>query len=227
MAFWAVGAQALGTGLNFASQQNAQRGSIEDLRRSKGWLSQLNQYGRQATAQHESYLNRLPTLINRGYGQARQSLSTAGASARQGINDRGKQDIAASSQSMASRGLYNTGALDAASRGIHADTSRALASVDESIGQMMGSLSIGRSQALGGAYQTLAAFQSQKYQEERMRRMDMINLIMGNQLQPSQVTGLGDLASALKGIKWTDLPADPGLTTSSYGPPQPGYDFPH
>ena len=225
MAWIGAAAQVVSSGINAYSQNSASNANAKDFRKMRGWLSNLAWYGDRATTSAEQYLSRVPKLIDTGYAQARRGLTATGAQAKQGIADRGTQQLAASSQSAASRGLYNTTALDAASRGIHADTSRALAGVDESIGQMLSNLELNKVGAKASAYSALSNFQLQKYQNKRLGIMDLVDLYTGNKSQPSTITGLGDLASSLKGIKWGELfgPSDPYFAQgpNQQGPPKP------
>lgn len=186
-----------GTGAaNDANAANAQR-----YKRAIGLWDQLQ--GQQQTAYGAAggYLSHLLPTINKGYGQARQGLQAAGQSAKQGIQDRGQQQIAGTAQSLASRGLYNTTALDAAQRGVHADTSRALASVDESLGQLMSGLSISQSQAQAGAYGALSNFEQQRYGSLADIYRGKIGTISSREdvVAPSLLSQLGPLVGAAMG----------------------------
>lgn len=83
--------------------------------------------------------NALATL-KQGNKNALSQAAFAGNRARQGIQTGGQQNLSAATQSLASRGLYNTTALDAAKRGVMADTQRQLSGLDAAIAQVMGGL---------------------------------------------------------------------------------------
>lgn len=117
----------------------------------------------QAYGAAQGYYKQALGSINKGYNMGRANLATAGQSAKTDINTRGTQQLANSQQSLASRGLYNTTAFDAASRGIHADTSRALASVDESIAGLLANLQVSQGQAQAGAYGAMGQLQQNQF----------------------------------------------------------------
>ena len=148
-------------GTNAANKANA--ANKKRYQQALGLWGELQ--GQQGTAYDAAggYLKQGLGSINKGYGSAYKGLAGAGQTAKTNILQQGKQQLAGSQQSLASRGLYNTTAFDAAQRGIHADTSRALASVDESIGNMLANLQIGQGQAQAGAYGALSGLEQSRY----------------------------------------------------------------
>jgi hypothetical protein len=93
--------------------------------------------------------------ITQGYGNAIAKVAGAGQSAKSDVLANQTGQLAGAQQSLVSRGLGNTTTLDAAGRGIHYDTNRSLAAIDEAIGQMRAGLEVGRGQALAGAEQNI------------------------------------------------------------------------
>lgn len=141
-----------------ANAANAKRYS-QAIGQTNIWQSQLDP----SFNASQNWLLKALGATNRGYGQARTGLQYAGQSAKQGIQDRGAQNLASSQQSLASRGLYNTTAFDAAQRGVHADTSRALASVDENLGSLLANLNIGQAQSQAGIYGGLSGLEQNRF----------------------------------------------------------------
>lgn len=115
--------------------------------------------------------------IGAGFQEAKQNLSMAGSTARQGLRTGAAQTGARMQQSMMSRGLYGTTAYDNAQRGISSDLSRSLASVDENIGQMMAGLATQRGMATAQAQQNLGQFYSQATSQRQGQVENYINLL--------------------------------------------------
>lgn len=115
--------------------------------------------------------------IGAGFQEAKQNLSMAGSTARQGLRTGAAQTGARMQQSMMSRGLYGTTAYDNAQRGISSDLSRSLASVDENIGQMMAGLATQRGMATAQAQQNLGQFYSQATSQRQNQVENYINLL--------------------------------------------------
>lgn len=89
--------------------------------------------------------------IQSGYRNAKRDIRHAGTAAKREARAAGTQAQAASQQSMASRGLYNTTVMDNATRGISADTSRAIQDIQLSLGQMRSQLELDRTEAIDTA----------------------------------------------------------------------------
>jgi len=81
------------------------------------------------------------------YRQALASIEGSGKSAKADILENQKGLMAGTAQSMASRGLYNTTALDSANRGIAHSTNRSLAQLSEDLGLLKANLFTGLAQA--------------------------------------------------------------------------------
>lgn len=89
--------------------------------------------------------------IQSGYKEAKKNLKGAGILATQEAKAAGKQTGAAMQQSMANRGLYNTTVMDNATRGISADTSRAIQGIQLELGQMNSKLELDKMEAMDTA----------------------------------------------------------------------------
>lgn len=96
--------------------------------------------------------------INTGYGNALANSSLVANNAKNNVTQQGQQSLASMTQSLASRGLYNTTAFDAAKRGVAADTQKSLSGIDAALAQLQGGLQVGQGQALAGANAGMAAF---------------------------------------------------------------------
>lgn len=166
-------------GSTAARQANA--ANEQRYRQALGLWNKLGSQQEQAYNRAGGYYSQMLPSINKGYGAAKSNLFSAGNQAKLGIMDRGKQDLAGSQQSLASRGLYNSTAFDAASRGIHADTSRALASVDENLGQLLANLQIGQGQAQAGAYSQLGGFEQSRFASQAGITQGKIGTITGRE----------------------------------------------
>lgn len=177
----------LGTGaVNSANSANSDRyrQALGQSHTLEGLLGQ--QYGVAG-----GYLQNALKSINTGYSGARASLGTAGQTAKTDILRQGDQQLAGAQQSLTSRGLYNTTAFDAASRGIHADTSRAFSTVDENIASMLANLQVGEGQAQAGAYGALSGLAQGQYGAQANLYQNRINTISSR----NDVAAPGILAS--------------------------------
>lgn len=96
--------------------------------------------------------------INTGYGNALANSGLIATQAKQNAQSAGQQQQGAATQSLVSRGLYNTTAADAAARGINSDTQKNLAGIDAALAQIQGNLHAGQGQALAGAHSALSGF---------------------------------------------------------------------
>lgn len=104
--------------------------------------------------------------IQKGYAGARSEVSRIGGEARQGALDRGVQQQASGAQSLTSRGLGNTTAVDNLQRAISGDTSRSLARIDEALAGMHSNLSVQQGRDEAQAYGALSSlFQNQSAQQ--------------------------------------------------------------
>lgn len=89
--------------------------------------------------------------IQKGYKQAKKNLRGAGTAAKREARATGMQTQSAMQQSMADRGLYNTTVLDNATRGISADTSRAVQDIQLQLGQLNSKLELDKMEAMDTA----------------------------------------------------------------------------
>ena len=115
--------------------------------------------------------------VQEGFQDARRNLAMAGTTARRTLQTGAAQTGARMQQSMQSRGLYGTTALDNAQRGISGDLARSLASVDESVGQMMAGLATQRGMATAGAQQALGQFYGNAVSQRQNQMESYINLM--------------------------------------------------
>ena len=167
-------------GFNGDAQAAHKAGAFFDQGR-KMLLNQMTQQN-QDYLTSESLLKSLQSQIASGYGAARGDLARAGSTAKSDILGQQKQQLGGAAQSLTSRGLYNTTALEGAQRGIHADTSRALASVDESVGNLLSGLRQNQTSAQLGATSALASFYPQRSADQLASKNNYIDFLFGKQV---------------------------------------------
>lgn len=188
LAAGAMGASALSSALGFSADKKAYNAYNKEFKRgSQNLLTGMN-LSNQDWTKSEGLLKGLMPLIDKGYGQARGDLSMAGNNARRTLLDREKQSNASLTQSLTSRGLYGTTALEGAQRGIMSDTSRALASVDENLGQLLAGLRTEQTGAQVGAQSALANFYPQRAATDMANRTQYTNYRMGIPIKPAWET---------------------------------------
>lgn len=115
--------------------------------------------------------------LQKGFKDAKLNLGMAGNAARQTTNTQGAQAQAANTQSMMSRGLYGTTALDNARMGISSAVSRQLAQIDESIGAQLAGLQTQGAQAVAGAQQGYGSYLGNAYGQKQNTLENYINLL--------------------------------------------------
>lgn len=81
-------------------------------------------------------------------------------------------------QSVTSRGYFNSSVLDNAQTGLYSATSRALAEVDENVGNLMAGLDVQQTDAELGALGAQASFYPQRSQAELASRESYINFLL-------------------------------------------------
>ena len=171
------GAQVLGgiLGSSAAKKRAAEQNALykQGLQMYKGFMDDP----RYSALRGESMFQNAIGSIGAGFQEAKQNLSMAGSTARQGLRTGAAQTGARMQQSMVSRGLYGTTAYDNAQRGISSDLSRSLASVDENIGQMMSGLATQRGMATAQAQQNLGQFYGQATSQRQNQVENYINLL--------------------------------------------------
>ncbi len=190
--------QSIGGGLEmfggFGADRKAAKKADDRYEMSRDAL--LRQIGktRIAYGKSEGLLKGNVAGINKGFGDAKASLGQFGNAARANALGQQKQQLGGLAQSMASRGLGGTTVLDNANRGIYSDTSRRLAEIDEAQGQMLSSLALGKTSAMGAARGDLANFYAQRNQAEISDRHDLISLWLNSIPQGSNpLAGMGKL----------------------------------
>lgn len=147
------------------------------------WRQSLDLYGKFLNdpngylQQGEGAMRGAIGTLNRGFADAKQQLGMAGNAARQTTVTGGNQAAAGMQQSMISRGLYGTTALDNAQRGISSDVSRRLAQIDEEVGSMFAGLATQRAGAVAGAQQGLGQFFQGAYGQKQNVLENYINLL--------------------------------------------------
>lgn len=147
------------------------------------WKQSLSLYGdflndpnsmlKQGGAQYGAAIDTLKS----GFKDAKLSLGMAGNAARQTTNTQGAQAQAANTQSMMSRGLYGTTALDNARMGISSAVSRQLAQIDESIGAQLAGLQTQGAMATAGAQQSYGGYLGNAYGAKQNTLENYINLL--------------------------------------------------
>ncbi len=162
-------------GLSGAKKQAKQDKSLynQSLDLYKNFLNDPNSYLNRG----ESAMKGAVGTLNRGFLDAKRNLSMAGQNAKQTTITGGNQASAGMQQSMISRGLYGTTALDNAQRGISSDVSRRLAQIDEEVGGMYANLATQRAGAVAGAQQALGGFYGQAQGSQQNALENYINLL--------------------------------------------------
>ena len=103
-----------------------------------------------------------------GYDSAISNVARTGAASRSAAIGAGQRAGAASQQSLAGRGLYNTSALGAAQARNTGATSQALAGIDQAVASAKGGLQAQRGQAANAGYANLANMAQQHAQAQMM-----------------------------------------------------------
>lgn len=195
----AGGAQLLGGlfGSSAAKKRAAEQNALykQGLQMYKGFMDDP----RYSALRGESMFQNAIGSIGAGFQEAKQNLSMAGSTARQGLRTGAAQTGARMQQSMVSRGLYGTTAYDNAQRGISSDLSRSLASVDENIGQMMSGLATQRGMATAQAQQNLGQFYSQATSQRQNQVENYINLLRDKPQAYSSGAYYGNMLGQLGG----------------------------
>jgi hypothetical protein len=173
----AGGAQLLGGLLGSSAQKKAAAEKRRLHKQAMGIYGDFMKDPNYSPLRGESMFQNAIGSIGAGFQEAKQNLSMAGSTARQGLRTGAAQTGARMQQSMVSRGLYGTTAYDNAQRGISSDLSRSLASVDENIGQMMAGLATQRGMATAQAQQNLGQFYSQATSQRQNQVENYINLL--------------------------------------------------
>src|SRR6185503_9860995 len=97
-----------------------------------------------------------------GYDTARREASRLGRTGRQDVLDRAGQLQASATQGLTNRGLGSTTVGTNLSRGIGADTSRSMQSINEGLAGIYGDLSLGRAGAEQQGTQALAGLAGER-----------------------------------------------------------------
>jgi len=105
--------------------------------------AQQGQLHAQQTAALQRGINKIP----QSYAKARTAAGDMRNVSLQRAADTGAQQTAQASQSLASRGLYNSTVLDNARSGISSGVTRDLADIDSAYSQILGQLDLGEGQA--------------------------------------------------------------------------------
>lgn len=137
------------------------------------FLNDPNSLLKQGGAQYGAAIDTLKS----GFKNAQLNLGMAGNAARQTTLTQGKQAQAGTQQSMISRGLYGTTALDNARMGISSAVSRQLAQIDESIGAQLAGLQTQGAMATAGAQQAYGGYLGNAYGAKQNTLENYINLL--------------------------------------------------
>ena len=144
----------MGLSLLFHQNEAAQQLQKESDKRIGLWQQSLADYGRFRNEQDaalrggENLYREAAGNIDTGFAAALRAASLTGRASRTAAKEQGVRNQAALQQSMVSRGLYGTTALDNGRRGVSSDTARRLQEIDDSIAGITGQLEVGRGQAL-------------------------------------------------------------------------------
>lgn len=124
--------------------------------------AQLLAQQNQAYGKAEMHQKQTIGALNTGYSNALANSGLAATNAKKNVQQAGQQNLASTTQSLASRGLYNTTALDSARRGVMADTQRQMSGIDAALASLQSQLQVGHGQALAGAQAGLSGFYQQQ-----------------------------------------------------------------
>jgi len=165
-----AGGQLLGTGLEFAGglmQSNAGASRRTIRRRGRYALDQARSQDALFGGLEESALKAAHGRELEGFRGARGALTQAGAAARQGVLDRGKQNQAALEQSIVSKGLLGTTTGAGAFAGLQDQTSRHLSDIDLQLAQQFADLGLQESGLRGQQGRELAGLAGRNRQFQR------------------------------------------------------------
>lgn len=146
---------ALAGGIGAAQQAAAQKELMKKI------LALYKKQAGQETIQYEKQLALLQGALKdqgKTFDAAKKDLSFYGQQAKQGILDQSKQAQAGAQQQLVSSGLYNTTVGANMQSGIQGQAGKALAGVDQQLGQMFSGLTMAKGQATTAAKGALAAF---------------------------------------------------------------------
>lgn len=131
--------------------------------------------------QQQEALSRLATKQRLGgYDTARSEAGRLGRAGKQGALDRGQQMEARVSQGLQNRGLGSTTVGANLSRGVAADTSRSMQSIDEGLAGLYGDLALGRAGAEAAGSDQLSALAGQR--GDVMSQLAQMRILKGGQL---------------------------------------------
>jgi hypothetical protein len=112
----------------------------------------------------QGFLLKALAASNAGFAGAQAGLARQGTVGTRNLMDVFKQNTAGMNQSLVSRGLYNTTALEAGQRGVMADSTRALAELNAALAQQQSQLAIGQGQAQAGIYGEMSSLNQNQAQ---------------------------------------------------------------
>ena len=114
-----------------------------------------------------------------GYKNALANSGLAATNAKKNVAAQGQQNLAGATQSLASRGLYNTTAFDAARRGVMADTQRQMSGIDAALASLQSGLEVSQAQAVSGQQDWLANLLMQQQGAQTNLGLNKANYLFG------------------------------------------------
>lgn len=191
---WDLGSWGTGEGQSLSVFDHLTGGnSVHQLIHGKSYEDKYKEIGQGVSSVHgaaQGYLQKALQAIHGGYGDAQTAINMGGSVATKALLDREKQSMAGSQQSLISRGLYDSTATDAASRGISSDTNNALAGLQAQLAQLSSNVKIGEAQDTAGAYGNLA---------QNEQQYNQLLLSLGLNTEYGEQGGMGGLIGGIVG----------------------------
>lgn len=222
MVFAAVAALG-GLALDYFGQQSAQKAQRRsEAERRQLFQQQLLERTNSFYDARTRYLGALSS-IKAGFGAAAHGIDVQRAAGRRVVQRAAPGRAADTAQSLISRGLYSTGAYEAAGANVTIGISAALDQIDAQAAQFQAQLAAQRGLAEAGAQQDLGRLAVQDFAAGSGVYQSRINELMNTQYSAGTdwAQGLGQLASALDEGRAFGNTADGGSAsafhTGTYG----------
>jgi hypothetical protein len=189
---------ALSAGLGAAESKSASEDFA--LARRRGQKS-IDQFQRPLDAQHyaqmEQFLRQAMGAQTGGYDNALANLSLVGRGARRDAIGRGRQDLASGLQGLSSSGLGSSTLQQNYRSGAASQLSRDLSGIDEQLAGLRSNLLVGKGQAQGQGYASLADLFGQRQRRDAELEGLRYGLFTGSapQTQGVDMSGIANFAS--------------------------------
>lgn len=172
----------------FGSQGNNHLGDIwniyaGNIDRTKQAYNQDIMYGKQALG-----------AIRQGYGQGLAELNRVGGAERSRLLTSQQQGLGAAKQQAISRGVYGTGAFDAAQANIMGQTEHSLAALESQLAGQRSNLLVSSGLAQAGGLNNIGGLYAQEAGAVNQQTSQWANILNG---APQQA---GDFSNALSGL---------------------------